>query len=521
MLSRLVTCIILAVSFLPASALLRMSRDQVLDTLDRYLTEQSVYDARARQRVQAKVRRLSTLTGTARQQLQEDIISDYMHINVDSALLQLARAEAAATDSAARMRLRFMRLEAYPIKGMLHTSLLEFEKIDPATLPESVKPVYFRCASQVNDYARDMYDQPQYKRNFINVSRMMMDSLMNHVPRDSFMYRYYKASSRIISPEGAEAVAEMTVMLDSLSRDERIYARIAGEIGNYYATNHRNTERAEFYYALSAISDILTGNNEATSLHRLGKLLYDRGDVERAMRYLTVSLQRSVSSGVRIRALEIAEALPLVIDANRLHDASQRSRLEMLLAIIGIVAVLLIVAVVVLWRQRMKLGRMRRMLSKRHQEKDRYIRQLLSLCAAYLQAMTDMNRLTTRKLKAKQYQDLLEQLESGKMVRSQLQAFNTIFDDAFLKNYPDFIPGVNRLLQPDKRFVEADYENGMNTELRLLAFIWLGVDDSQEIAKFLGLSVNSVYTYRNRLKSRALSKDTFEADLRRHSAAAL
>ena len=132
-----------------------------------------------------------------------------------------------------------------------------------------------------------------------------------------------------------------------------------------------------------------------------------------------------------------------------------------------------------------------------------------------------MNRLTTRKLKAKQYQDLLEQLESGKMVRSQLQAFNTIFDDAFLKNYPDFIPGVNRLLQPDKRFVEADYENGMNTELRLLAFIWLGVDDSQEIAKFLGLSVNSVYTYRNRLKSRALSKDTFEADLRRHSAAAL
>ena len=80
MLSRLVTCIILAVSFLPASALLRMSRDQVLDTLDRYLTEQSVYDARARQRVQAKVRRLSTLTGAARQQLQEDIISDYMHI---------------------------------------------------------------------------------------------------------------------------------------------------------------------------------------------------------------------------------------------------------------------------------------------------------------------------------------------------------------------------------------------------------------------------------------------------------
>lgn len=521
MLSRFIICTLLCLSCLPAMALQRMTRDQVLDSLDKYLADQSVYDARARQRVEAKVRRLGSLTGSARQKFQEEIITDYLHINADSALRQLSRAEAAETDSAARMRLHFMRLEVYPIKGMLHTSLQEIEKIDGSTLPESVKPVYYRCASQIFDYARDMYDQSEYKRRFIGFSRTMKDSLMNHMPRNSFLYRYNKASARIISPEGAEAVAEMTVMLDSLQRDNRMYARIAGEIGNYYANNGRSTERAEYYYALSAISDILTGNNEATSLHRLGKLLYDRGDVERAMRYLTVSLSRSVSSGVRIRALEIAEALPLVIDANRRHDARQRDRLVLLLAIIGVVAVLLVVTVVVLWRQRGKLRRMRRMLSKRHLEKDKYIRQLLSLCAAYLQAMTDMNRLTTRKLKAKQYQDLLEQLESGKMVRSQLQAFNSIFDDALLRSYPDFIPSVNRLLQADKRFTPADYENGMTTELRLLAFTWLGVEDSQEVAKFLGLSVNSVYTYRNRLKSRAINKDTFEADIRRHAAAAL
>ena len=129
--------------------------------------------------------------------------------------------------------------------------------------------------------------------------------------------------------------------------------------------------------------------------------------------------------------------------------------------------------------------------------------------------MSDMNKLTTRKLKAKQYQDLLEMLESGKLMRQQLQTFYDVFDDAVLNSYPDFIPGVNRLLQPDKQFHESDYKDGLNTELRMLAFMQLGIEDSQELAKFLGLSVNSVYTYRNRLKSRAINRDIFEENIRK------
>lgn len=41
----------------------------------------------------------------------------------------------------------------------------------------------------------------------------------------------------------------------------------------------------------------------------------------------------------------------------------------------------------------------------------------------------------------------------------------------------------------------------------------LGIDDCARIAKFLGLSVNTVYTYRNKLKSRAADRDNFEADI--------
>ncbi len=46
-----------------------------------------------------------------------------------------------------------------------------------------------------------------------------------------------------------------------------------------------------------------------------------------------------------------------------------------------------------------------------------------------------------------------------------------------------------------------------------MAFMRIGFGDSSRIARFLGLSVNTIYTYRNRMRSRAISRDTFEDDL--------
>ncbi len=66
----------------------------------------------------------------------------------------------------------------------------------------------------------------------------------------------------------------------------------------------------------------------------------------------------------------------------------------------------------------------------------------------------------------------------------------------------------------DRRIVLSD-DGRLNTELRILAFMRLGIDDSAKVARFLGLSLNTIYTYRNKLKSRALRRDEFEADVMR------
>ena len=77
--------------------------------------------------------------------------------------------------------------------------------------------------------------------------------------------------------------------------------------------------------------------------------------------------------------------------------------------------------------------------------------------------------------------------------------------------YTTFVDDVNKLLVDDKRFELPDMK--LNTELRILAFLRLGIDDSEQIARFLGLSLNTIYTYRNRLKGRAINRTSFDSDV--------
>lgn len=49
--------------------------------------------------------------------------------------------------------------------------------------------------------------------------------------------------------------------------------------------------------------------------------------------------------------------------------------------------------------------------------------------------------------------------------------------------------------------------------MRIIAFMRLGIEESTRIAQMLNYSVYTIYTYRNKLKNRALSRDSFEEEV--------
>lgn len=98
------------------------------------------------------------------------------------------------------------------------------------------------------------------------------------------------------------------------------------------------------------------------------------------------------------------------------------------------------------------------------------------------------------------------------MLQEQTHQFHELFDAAFANVYPDFTDQVNALLQPERR-IAATGDGKLTPELRMLAFMKLGITDSPRLARFLGLSLNTVYAYRNKLKNRATDRDNFEQNV--------
>ena len=129
--------------------------------------------------------------------------------------------------------------------------------------------------------------------------------------------------------------------------------------------------------------------------------------------------------------------------------------------------------------------------------KEEYIGHFLNLCSLYIEKLDNFRRTVNRKITAGQTEELLKLTKSSQFAGMEQKEFYANFDNAFLHLYPDFVTEFNRLLQPEERF----------------AIIRLGIDDSSKIANFLHYSINTIYTYRNKVKNRAINRENFEEEI--------
>ena len=110
-------------------------------------------------------------------------------------------------------------------------------------------------------------------------------------------------------------------------------------------------------------------------------------------------------------------------------------------------------------------------------------------------------------------QKVTDDEERNQLTRSlfnEYMPYKTNFDNAFLHLFPNFVADFNQLLIPEERIVVPG-EYKLNTTLRIFALIRLGIEDSSKIAKFLHYSVNTIYNYRARVKSIAVThREDFE-----------
>ena len=384
--------------------------------------------------------------------------------------------------------------------------------INSAELSRENKLKYYGTASRICiddlNFSNAVYNRSALTNRAIE----LLDSLNDCLPENSMSRWLVEARKSSILGDNIRAMGELNEAFELCDPDSPTYAMLAGMLADCYANRPDKLYERAYYLALSARADILNVNCDVASLANLGETLMNLGDKDRAFKYLELSSRIMRNSG---SLMFLAATSPRFIEvAGKVHNADLDTSRAGIIVIIALTLIIILLAAVI-FRTKINAAReahKTRQLRDSVANRELYITQLLKLCSSYVDGFEEFMRLVTRKLKVNQAADLLSTIESGRLLNEFSEKFFVVYDEAIFKIFPNFVDDVNRLLQPDKQ-VELPATGRLSPELRILAFMRLGVTDSTRISKFLGLSLNTVYTYRNRMKNRALNRETFENDV--------
>ena len=279
-----------------------------------------------------------------------------------------------------------------------------------------------------------------------------------------------------------------------------------------------------YYLAKTALLDMQMAVREYASLQKLARVMYSRGDLERAYRYLNCSMEDAVACNARLRFLEVTEYYPIIDKAYKTKEAEERAVTRKMLIIVSVLAVLLIALTAYLYYWMKKLTVMRRRLYEANRKlvsanqnlaetgkiKEVYIARYLDKCVGYLEKLEQYRRSLEKLAMASKIDELFKTIRSEQFLRDERKLFYNEFDKSFLDLFPNFIEDFNALLQEEGKIYPKSGEL-LNTELRIFALIRLGVTDANRIAHFLGYSLATVYNYRSKIRNKAAGdKEAFE-----------
>lgn len=298
-------------------------------------------------------------------------------------------------------------------------------------------------------------------------------------------------------------------------------------------------EQQQMHYLIkSAESDLEGCIRENTSLRAIADCLFDQGDIDRAYRYMRVAVDDANFYGTRLRNIQSSHIVPKILDAYQTKQQQGHRSMMWLLVAISVIALLLVggvIAIYQLLKRYRRLNDQKRaindelrqvnarlgdtveqlhetngLLRERDRIKEEYIVRFLTLSSRFIDRGEQQRKALYRLYRDRKTEELARQLGSTHHGSENAQLFYENFDNAFLNIYPTFVDEVNKLLQDDGK-IEVKPGKRLTTESRVLALIRLGITDNQSIAAILRASLTTIYTYRSKLKARAISKDDFEA----------
>lgn len=538
------TAICLVISTLLLHGQGREPLSRLLDKLDKQLELRTTYEQNRLQRINAlkSVLQYQDLSPEQRYGFYQQIIDEYKAYNFDSTMHYIEISDNLANS----LDIRKYRDESRIRRGLIFATSGNFfesgdilyNEIDSLQLDPSLLPEYYRAlqrlAAELSEYSTD----PATKEMSRARKDYYREKILELLDRQSDEYLYYRFQEAYEKDDLDRADSIAHILVSRHKESTHQYAIYAYHLSTVYQ-NLGDVNLQMEWLARSAMADIQSAVKDHASLTRLATVLFETGgNIERAFRYIDISLADALFYNAKLRPWQVAGVLPQIEKAYQEKQVAQTKRVKAFLISISALLLILILAIGYLVKQTRRTIRAhkslrvinKRIVSQNHElnlvneqlqklnhqiaesnrVKEGYIGLFLAILSDNLDKMKEFRAQVRRSIRYGKMQDLEEELSNTEWADKEIANFYRTFDTAFLELYPSFVNDFNDLLIPEERIVLKKGDL-LNTELRIFALIRLGIKDSGRIAALLRYSVNTIYNYRAKIKNAAIgSRDDFE-----------
>ena len=414
-------------------------------------------------------------------------------------------------------------------------------QIDTAQLTPDQFITYYRTRTDLLIYQAEYMQGTRYADEAVQqliAVRQRVAALDG--PKDNVSYLITRAECLADGGNQQQAIDLLTTLMPRYKSGDRMYSIITSTMSFHYSQLDDRDKQME-YLIKSAESDLEGCIRENTSLRAIADRLFDEGDIDRAYRYMRVAVDDANFYGTRLRNIQASGIVPKILNAYQTKQEQGNRKMMWLLGVISLIALLLVGGVIAIYQLLKRYRRLNEqkkaineqlrhvngqlhdtveqlhesnaLLQEREKLKEEYIARFLALSSRFIDRGEEQRKALYRLYRDRKTEELARELKSTHSGNENAQLFYENFDNAFLNIFPNFVDEVNKLLQ-DGGKIEVKQGKRLTTESRVLALIRIGITDNQSIANILRASLTTIYTYRSKLKARALDKDSFETQVK-------
>ncbi len=491
-----------------------------IDQTDQFYTQRGVYDAIRRDHIRVLKEALVSTGGSNDLQQQYELHKQLYKAFYSFKSYEAFNAGMAMERLASQMQLPEKQVEAALFKaeillcsGLFNESIEVLKRIENQAT-DTLKLEYYRIMTRLYGDLKTYNDVPHYKQRYQRLKQAYADSLLQIGDASAVEYQMVAALKLADDGEAEQALAQCKAFLDDGLASNHQHAMIYSCMA--WTAAQMGDQEGQIRYLLRSIeSDIRSSTYETTSGRVLAQLLLTNGEVELAHKFALRAIEDAEFYGARQRKAEITHIVPII--ENQLKVLRQFK----ITAILGITALMLVSLLVILFllmrltkrhkqvkaahdtinEQNTRLSKQNEQLAESNKIKEEYLTNYFELSTVYFHEMEKMQDKIQSLLVQKKYAAISDYL-AQRGPQEDKERLMARFDALFLNLFPTFITALNAVLEESVQVPDDGTANHLTAEMRVFALTRLGITSADRIASILGVSRNTVYTYRNRIKTK-------------------